>query len=280
MRERKTAHAVSGLPRGNEMLEANQPRQSGEIPYLDAAWSGAHAACDRAAAAASAVHRGWSHGVSGHVDLVRLQSVMTNWRLVRKGEALFRTGDQFESIYTLRSGSAKTVVSDADGHEHVNGFYLQGDILGLGGISTERHHCDATALEDCVAGYISFGHLEALCRQTHSLQQEMYRLLSAEIVRESTRLMVLGSHGADQRVANFLLDVRARLNARGEAGCGFRLRMTREDIGSYLGLTLETVSRTFSRLQHEGLIEIRVKHVTLLDIEGLERLRRWPQRHC
>lgn len=269
------------------MLDAHPSRRGSGAPYDDRTWGDAHKASDRARAAATesacwptaAALRRWSQDAPAEVDLGTLQSVMTCWRLVRKGEALFRAGDRFESIYKLRSGTVKTVVSDADGHEHVNGYFLQGDILGLGGISTQSHHCDATALEDCVAGYIAFSQLEALCREVQSLQQEIHRLLSAEIVRESTRLMLLGSHGAEQRVASFLLDVRARLNARGQAGSDFHLRMTREDIGSYLGLTLETVSRTFSRLQQEGLIAVRGKHVTLVDTEGLERLWR-GQRHC
>ncbi|WP_427308892.1 helix-turn-helix domain-containing protein [Cupriavidus sp. H39] len=216
----------------------------------------------------------------GQSDPTRLHAVMTSWRLVRKGNAIFRTGDPFDSIYALRAGSAKTVVAGVDGRAHVNGYYLQGDILWLGGISTQSHQCDATALEDCVAGYISFSELEALCRQVHPLQQEIHRLLSTEIVRESTRLMQLGGHGAEQHVARFLLDVRGRLEARGLAGADFHLRLTREDIGSYLGLTLETVSRTFSRLQQERLIALRGKHVFLIDIDGLEGLWRCPQRHC
>lgn len=203
-------------------------------------------------------------------DVARLTDVVRNWRVVRQGQALYRAGDPFQSIYALRSGSFKTVVQHQNGKEYVSGFLLPGETLGLDGICTESHTCDAIALEDSTVCVIPFQLLEALCREIQSLQQHVHRMMSAEIVREAGQMMLLGNLTAEQRVASFLLNVSDRLRRRGYSPRDFTLRMTREDIGSHLGITLETVSRTLSRFQQEGIIRVNGKRITLLDREALD----------
>lgn len=207
-------------------------------------------------------------------DRKRLDSVIHNWRMVRRGEALYRAGDAFQSIYTLRSGSFKTVVTHQSGCEQVSGFFLTGETLGLDGICTERHACDAIALEDSAVCAIPFQLLEALCREVHSLQQQVHRMLSSEIVRESGVMLLLASLNAEQRVAAFLLNLSARQKARGYSHRELTLRMSREEIGSHLGMKLETVSRILSRFQRDGLIVINMhgKRVTLLDLNALDHI--------
>ncbi len=202
----------------------------------------------------------------------RLDTVIHNWRMIRRGEALYRAGDAFQSIYALRSGSFKTVVAHQNGCEQVSGFFLTGETLGLDGICSERHACDAIALEDSAVCVIPFHLLEALCREMRSLQQHVHRMLSSEIVRESGVMLLLASLNADQRVAAFLLNISARQKARGYSHRELTLRMTREEIGSYLGMKLETVSRTLSRFQRDGLICVKGKRVILQDLDALDRI--------
>lgn len=203
-------------------------------------------------------------------DVERLGAAVRNWRKVKQGQLLYSTGDLFQNIYALRSGSFKTVVAHQSGREYVSGFFLPGETLGLDGIATESHTCDAIALEDSTVCVIPFHLLEALCREIKSLQQHIHRIMSAEIVRETGQMVLLGNLTAEQRVASFLLNVSDRLGRRGYSPLDFSLRMTREDIGSHLGITLETVSRTLSRLQQEGLIRVNGKQITLLDREALD----------
>jgi len=206
-------------------------------------------------------------------DVARLDDLVHNWRRVRQGHALYRAGDPFQSIYAVRSGSFKTVISHESGREYVSGFFLPGETLGLDGISREAHSCDAIALEDSAVCVIPFHLLEALCRELKSLQQHVHKILSAEIVRETGQMMLLGNLSAEQRVAAFLLNISSRLRSRGYSATEFTLRMTREDIGSNLGITLETVSRTLSRFQQEGMIRVQGKKIALLDPKALDARR-------
>jgi len=201
--------------------------------------------------------------------LSRLEGVLGQWRLVYRGEYLFRNGDQFKSLYTLRSGSFKTVAGHEDGVQHVTGYILPGDMLGLGAIGEGQYDCDAIALEDSTVCVMPFASLEALCREMHGIQLHLHQLLSREIVRESRQMVLLGGMTAERRVAAFLLNVSHRLGNRGYATREFNLRMTREEIGSFLGIKLETVSRTFSRFQRDGLIRVDGKQIELLDRNAL-----------
>nr|WP_244222856.1 helix-turn-helix domain-containing protein [Cupriavidus lacunae] len=203
-------------------------------------------------------------------EVARLDNVVQSWRSVRQGERLYRAGDPFRSIYAVRVGSFKTVVAPARGKETISGFFMAGDSLGMDGICLETHNCDAIALEDSVVCVIPFHLLEALCREIKPLQRQLHKMLSAEIVRESRQMMLLGSTSAEQRVAAFLLSVSARYRERGYSATSFVLRMTREDIGSFLGVTLETVSRTLSKFQQEGLLTVQGKSIELLNLDALD----------
>ncbi|SAK61972.1 Crp/FNR family transcriptional regulator [Caballeronia glebae] len=206
------------------------------------------------------------------IEYERLDAIICTTRVVRRGETLFRCGDPFQSLYAVRSGCFKTVVMHREGHEQVTGFHLAGDALGLDGVSADRHACDAIALEDSVVCIIPFDLLELLCREVKAVQHHIHRVMCGEIVRESGLMMLLGTMTAEQRVAAFLLNLSTRMKARGYSPAQFVLRMTREEIGSYLGLKIETVSRMFSRLQKAGVIDARGKEVRILDQARLEEV--------
>ena len=205
-------------------------------------------------------------------DAVRMDAITESTRVVRRGETLYRSTNPFESIYAVRVGSFKTVVVHRDGLEHVTGFYLPGDMLGLDGVSADTHACDAIALEDSTVCVIPFHLLSEVCRDIEPMQHHVHRLLSGEIVRKASLLMQFGTMSAAQRVAAFLIDLSQRFKARGYSASEFNLRMTREEIGSYLGMKLETVSRMFSRLQDDGLVDSSGKQITIRDMDGLLRL--------
>lgn len=203
-------------------------------------------------------------------ELRRLDTVVLTTRHVRRGEALFRAHDAFHSFYAVRTGAFKTVVMHRDGREQVTGFPIPGEPLGLDGLSSGTHNCEAIALEDSTVCVIPFGQFEAMCRDSRRMQHHLYRLMSGEIVRESSLMMLLGTMSAEQRLAAFLLDLAARFKARGYSGTQFNLKMSREEIGCFLGMKLETVSRMFSRFHREGLVEPSGKQIRIVDAAGLE----------
>ncbi len=183
----------------------------------------------------------------------------------RKGDVLYRVGSGFHRLYAIRAGSCKTVLLARDGHDQVAGYHMAGDIVGMDGIGTDTHGCQATALEDMEVCPLPFDEVEILARNSDPFRKNLHRLLSRDCLRAQTLLIVLGTMRAEQRLAVFLLDLSQRYRARGYSPCDFVLRMTREEIGSYLGLKLETVSRLFSRFQREGLIQVQGRTVKLLD---------------
>ncbi|MHA6896436.1 helix-turn-helix domain-containing protein [Ralstonia pseudosolanacearum] len=202
----------------------------------------------------------------------RLDRMIHTWRKVGKGEALFRAGDLFHALYAIRSGSFKTVVSHPNGSSYVTGFQLAGETLGLDGIAADRHTCDAIALEDSTVCSMPFHCVEDLCQDIRPLQHRLHQLLAEEIVRESGLMLLLAGLTAEARVATFLLNLSSRMQDRGYSGSSFTLRMTREEIGSYLGMQLETVSRALSRFQREGWISVNGKQIELADKAALSEL--------
>ena len=205
-------------------------------------------------------------------ELERLDDLISTRRRIKRGDYLYRVGDSFDAIYAIRSGFFKTDVLLEDGREQVTGFQMGGELLGLDGISTEHHTCNAIALEDSEICAIPFARLESLSREIHTLQRHFHKVMSREIVRDHGVMMLLGTMRAEERLAAFLLNLSQRFTARGFAHTEFYLRMTREEIGSYLGLKLETVSRAFSRFQEEGHIAVQQKHVRILNVDGLKAL--------
>ena len=205
-------------------------------------------------------------------QLLKLDSLVSTRRAVPRGDTLFRSGEAFQSLYAVRTGFFKTCVASEDGRDQVTGFQMAGELLGLDGIGTERHTCDAVALEDSQVCIIPFHQLEDLSREVSDLQRQFHRIMSREIVRDHGVMLLLGSMRAEERLAAFLLNLTQRLQSRGFSASELILRMTREEIGSYLGLKLETVSRTFSKFQDEGFLEVRQRQIRILDQDGLQRL--------
>jgi CRP/FNR family transcriptional regulator len=199
------------------------------------------------------------------------QIVATRIR-VKKGETLFHDGDRFAELYAIRSGSCKTLLLTEDGHEQVSGFHMAGDMLGIEGIDAQAHTCRAVALEDTEVCALPFERMEELARRNPGLQHALHRLLSREISRERNVMLMLGTMRAEQRLAAFLLDLSRRYHARGYSSTEFVLRMTREEIGSHLGLKLETVSRLFSRFHQEGVVLVQGRVIKLLDPLALRHL--------
>jgi len=191
---------------------------------------------------------------------------------LRRGDALYRVGSAFEALYAIRVGSCKTVLLGRSGHEQVAGYHMFGDIVGIDGIASNAHECQATALEDMEVYPFAFDRLENLARFSDRFRYNLHKLLSQECSRAQGRTLVMGTMGADQRLAVFLLDLSERYSARGFSPCEFVLRMTRGEIGSYLGLELETVSRMFSRFQEQGVLQVQGRLVKLLDQVALRAL--------
>jgi CRP/FNR family transcriptional regulator len=205
-------------------------------------------------------------------DLQRFENVVYARRRMKRGETLFNAGDDFKVVYAIRSGFFKTSLLDGEGREQVTGFFMGGELLGMDGLGSGRHDGSAIALEDSEVCVMPFSLVEEMAREVPALQRHLHAVLAREIVRDHGVMMLLGSMRAEQRLAAFLTNLSKRFVRRGYSASDFHLRMTRDEIGSYLGLKLETVSRLFSQFQKEGLIEVAQKHVRILDIPGLERV--------
>ncbi len=209
-------------------------------------------------------------GMTG-ADMERLDSLMFGRRKVRAGQTLYHEGDRFQFIYAVRSGTFKSSLTLADGREQVTGFYMAGELMGLDGVANGSHASNATALEDTEVCAIPYSHLTEYAAGGAAMQHAVSRLMSREIVREHSLMVLLGSMNAEERLAAFLLNLSQRLTARGYSASEFHLRMSRAEIGSYLGMKLETVSRTFSAFQQQRLLVVVKRHIRITDIDGLKR---------
>lgn len=190
---------------------------------------------------------------------------------IGRGEYLLRAGMRFKSLYAVRNGFFKSYILDSEGRQQVTGFYMTGELLGLDAISAEIHTCETVALEDSEVCEVPFERLEEISCSIPLLMHQFHKIMSREIVQDHRVMVLLGNMKAEERIAAFLLNLSDRFEKRGYSATSFVLRMTREEIGSYLGLKLETVSRSFSKLQDEGMITINNKHVELHDIHRLTR---------
>jgi len=202
----------------------------------------------------------------------RIDEIVATRRKIKRGGALFRNGEAFTSLYAIRTGFFKTSVATEDGRDQVTGFQMAGEIIGLDGIVNDQHSCDAIALEDAEVCVMPYSKLEELSREVNALQHHVHKVMSREIVREHGVMLLLGSMRAEERLAAFVLNLVQRLHARGFSQSELILRMTREEIGSYLGLKLETVSRTFSKFAEDSIIEVKQRHVRILDTDKLQAL--------
>lgn len=184
----------------------------------------------------------------------------------RAGEHIFREGDEFNALAGIRAGTVKTYVTDLNGREQVQGFFLPGEVIGLNAISQSRYPCNAVALDDVLLCRFSFPKMAVLAASMPGLQQQLFRLLSEDIGKAT---LLAGDFTADERLAAFLLILSRRYEARGLSAKRFRLTMARTDIANYLRLAAETVSRILNRFQHDGLIRVERREVELLDLPRL-----------
>jgi CRP/FNR family transcriptional regulator len=202
-------------------------------------------------------------------DLDQLDSIIDRKRPLSRGDHLFRVGDSFQSLYAIRSGSLKTYATSEDGQEQVMGFHLPGELVGLDAIADGNHPLAAKALETTSVCEIPFDDLESLSTRLPDLQRQLLRVMSQEIREDEQNMVILGQKSAEERLAAFLIGLSDRFRRRGFSATQFNLSMSRSDIGNYLGLALETVSRLFTRFQNEGLLRVDRKHIELLDVERL-----------
>ncbi|MGV6808144.1 MAG: fumarate/nitrate reduction transcriptional regulator Fnr [bacterium] len=205
-------------------------------------------------------------------DIDRLDEIVQRSKPIHKDEYVYHAGTEFKSIYAVRSGCIKSYSVTDSGIEQVTGFHLPGEIFGVDGLGSNKHTNSALALETSAVCEIPFARLEELSTEIASLQRHVFRLMSQEIVNDQQLITLLSKNSAEERVATLLLSISNRNVRRKLSGTRFRLSMTRGDIGNYLGLTVETVSRVFSRFQKQELIKVDKKEVELINVEGLRAL--------
>lgn len=198
-------------------------------------------------------------------DVKRLEGLVERRSSLQRGEHLFREGDRFRSLFAVRSGSFKTYCLGDDGSEKILGFHLPGELLGLAGLGDERHRATASALETASVCELPFGRLQELVDELPSLNHQLHRIMSRRIARDQEILLLLGDKSAQERLAMFLLNLTQRFGQRGLSTREFHLSMTRQDIANYLGLTLETVSRTFTQFQKDGLLDVDRRLIRIRD---------------
>lgn len=213
-------------------------------------------------------------------ELEKIDHIVAVRRKIKRGARLYSNGEKFTSLYAIRTGFFKTCVTTEDGRNQVTGFQMAGEIMGLDGIVKDVHACDAVALEDAEVCVMPFDRIEELSREIVSLQRHVHQVMSREIVREHGVMLLLGSMRAEERLAAFLLNLVQRLHARGFSQSELLLRMTREEIGSYLGLKLETVSRTFSKFVEQGVVEVKQRQVRIIDLDALKLIVNNHQQPC
>lgn len=196
----------------------------------------------------------------------------------KAGQRIHTIGQAFNMLYIVNSGFLKTILIDDIGEERVINFPMKGDLLGLDGIHSRKYESEAIALSSCDIILVPFKALTALGRKYPELEAALYGVMSRELMREQRMVSMLGSLNSESRIARFLLAQSERFFNMGYSGKEFNLRMTRHEIGSYLGLTLETVSRTLSAFNELELISIDQRTVTIKDRAGLKTMRRLPPR--
>ncbi|HWI82628.1 helix-turn-helix domain-containing protein [Ramlibacter sp.] len=202
-------------------------------------------------------------------DLQPLESLALTTRRVRGGETVFQDGDPFRYLYALRSGTCKATVARPNGGEQVTGFHMAGEVLGLDGLACDVHGTTVTALEDSEICLIPYRRLVAATAATPGAKDLMSHLMGQELLRDQSMMVMLSLTEAASRLAAFLLNLSERHASRGYSPREFWLRMSRAEIASFLGLTLETVSRTLKSFQRRGFLRVDGRHVTITDIDGL-----------
>ena len=202
-------------------------------------------------------------------EMERLDDIIEKSRPLKKGEHLFNQGEDFSSVYAIRAGSIKSYTITNEGEEQITGFYFPGELVGLSGFDNEIYPVSAKILETTTVCEIPFENLDGLCGQLPELRRQVMRTMSKEIRDDQQMMLLLSKKNAEARVATFLVKLSQRFHARGYSAHKFRLSMSRNEIGNYLGLAVETVSRIFTRFQKSELIEVDGKEVNLRDLDRL-----------
>ncbi|RCS59663.1 fumarate/nitrate reduction transcriptional regulator Fnr [Parvibium lacunae] len=205
-------------------------------------------------------------------DISRLDDIIRRRRRIKRGETLYRMGEKFQYLYAIRFGHFKAIQVESSGAEQITGFQMSGELLGLDGIATDIHQCDAIALEDSEVCEVPFVQLEDLFREIPGLQRHFHRMMSREITREQGVMLLLGSMRAEQRLAAFLLNLSGRYAARGYSANRFQLRMTREEIGNYLGLTVESISRLLTKFRQQDWLKVEQRELEIVNHDELKKL--------
>ena len=205
-------------------------------------------------------------------DIQQLDDIIQRSKPLQKSQHLYREGDDFQSVYAVRSGTLKAYKTTDDGREQVTGFYFPGEILGMDGISKNSHASSAKALETAAVCEIPFNSLEKLSSLMPNLQRHFFQLMSREITEDQQLITLLSKNSADERVAALMVSISNRNARRKLSATQFRLPMSRVDIGNYLGLTVETVSRVFSRMQKMEVLQVDNKEIEILDTAGLQNM--------
>lgn len=211
------------------------------------------------------------HGLTPS-ELDQLNGIIKRGRPLERGEHLYRQGEDLHSLYVVMSGSAKSYITAPDGAEQILGFYLPGELLGLDALEHKYHTSSAVALERTVLCELPYVRFEELCLSLPALSWQMQSQFSKELARDHEVMLLIGQRGVEERLALFLLSLSARLKERGFSETEFNLSMSRHDIASFLGVATETVSRSFSRLEKDGLLSVERKLVRIKDLERLKAM--------
>ncbi|MFC6673601.1 fumarate/nitrate reduction transcriptional regulator Fnr [Marinobacterium aestuariivivens] len=202
-------------------------------------------------------------------EIDRLDDIIDKSRPLKKGEHLFRQGQPFTSIYALRAGTVKSYSLTNEGEEQITGFYFPGELVGLSGVDSGVYPVSTKVLETTTVCEIPFTRLDDLSGELPELRRQIMRTMSKEIRDDQQMMLLLSKKTAEERVATFLIKLSQRFQARGYSQTRFRLSMSRNEIGNYLGLAVETVSRIFTRFQKSGLIQVEGKEIDVTDLDQL-----------
>ena len=204
-------------------------------------------------------------------DIERISNIVARKKILHKGDYLYRQGDKFRGILAIKAGTVKLLSLDLDGNEFLTGYYLPGELLGFDGLADEQHACSAQALETVTYCEIPAEQIDSLCREVPNLLRELFRHVGEALTAETAHHL-LSQRGAEERVAGFLLDLSDRLNRRGFSGAEIKLTLSRHEIGKYLGLTLESVSRILKNFESMGFVTVNAKAIQLIDKDKLRKL--------
>ncbi|WP_100657301.1 fumarate/nitrate reduction transcriptional regulator Fnr [Alteromonas flava] len=203
-------------------------------------------------------------------EMGSLDEIIERKKPLHKNDRLIQAGDHFQSLYAVRSGSFKSFISDADGEEQVIGFHFPGDIIGFDALRDNRHSSYCQALETAMVCELPYDTLDEMSAKFPKLRKQILSFMSAEIKHDHEQMMLLNKRTAEERLMHFIAHLSKRFEERGFSPKQFNLTMTRNEIGNYLGLTVETISRLLTRFQKEGIIAVDGKLITVLDFKKME----------